>query len=440
MHTTTILRRLQARLLIATCAVALSLAIGAPPAALADSEASEPHDDELIVRLAPGTTSIDELNESLGTSTIEQYNGDGATYLLKTPPGTDAAALSEALAHDSRLVFAEANAVGSAPEANPRAIGGWGGLDPAPMFVQPALSQIRLAEAHEVSRGAGVTVAIIDTGAQIDHPALRDYIAPESYDFIDDDAMPADDPDGLDNDGDGLADEAYGHGTHVAGIVHTVAPDAKLLILRVLTAEGNGEVFDVAEAITYAVSQGATVINLSLGTSEDTRLLSDSVRRATRAGVVVVASAGNEGAEHRQYPAASSCAIAVTSVNQDDVRSTFANYGDWIGVSAPGESIFNSFPTDGYATWSGTSMATPFVAGQAALIQTIQPTLDVGNIADIIGGTARSTDGTNPDYDNLLGDGRIDLATSVYAAIFRDYPDAHYARLSKSCVTAYNGD
>lgn len=440
MQATAIPRRLQALLLMAALGLALSLSVGAPPRALADSGPSELHEDELIVRLAPGA-SIDELNESLGTSTVEQYAGDEETYLLKAPPGADPAALSEALDLDPRLVFAETNAVGSAPEGNPRGIGAWGGLDPAPLLVQPALEQIRLEQAHRVSLGAGVTVAIIDTGAQLDHPALRDFIAPASYDFIDGDSVPTDEPDDLDNDEDGLADEAYGHGTHIAGIIHTVAPAAQLMVLRVLSAEGNGEVFDVAEAIDYAVAQGATVINMSLGIAEDTRLLRDAVRRATRAGVVVVASAGNEGADRRQYPAASSCAIAVTSVDQNDLRSDFANYGGWIGVAAPGESIFNSFPTDGYATWSGTSMAAPFVAGQAALIQAVRPSLNVRTIADIIGGTARSLNWKNPHYDDMLGDGRIDLAASVYTALYNDDDDdlhAHHMHMSRSCVTAYS--
>jgi subtilisin family serine protease len=433
MQATQLPRNIHAPLLLVALALTLSLLVSAPPRAAASVGPTPYHSDQIVVRLAPSASGIADLNQSLGTSTVAQLPDDPNTFLLQTPPGVDSVTLSETLALDPRLEFAEANFVSGVPEANPRRIGAWGGLDPAPLFVQPALSQIRLSQAQRLSRGAGVTVAIIDTGAQLNHPALRGSIALGGYDFVDGDADPTDTPDGIDNDGDGIPDEAYGHGTHVAGIVHTVAPDAKLLILRALTSEGDGDIFNVAEAIDYAVDHDADVINLSLGTSEDSQLLRDAVLRATRADVLVVASAGNEGADIRQYPAASNCVVGVTSVDANDIHSGFANYGGWVGVAAPGESIFNAFPTDGYATWSGTSMAAPFVAGQAALIRSLRPRMTVRDVANLIGGTADSISLLNPGYNGLLGDGRIDLAASVYAAAGDGSPRANRARISSSC-------
>ena len=143
---------------------------------------------------------------------------------------------------------------------------------------------------------------------------------------------------------DGRVDELYGHGTHVAGILHLVAPDARLLPLRVLNSDGRGNNFRTASAIVYAAHRGADAINLSLGTSEQSMLLREAVNEAAQLGVVIVAAAGNLNTDAKQYPAAEACAIAVTSVNAQERKSSFANYGDWIGVAAPGENIYQRVP------------------------------------------------------------------------------------------------
>ncbi|MEI7770424.1 MAG: S8 family serine peptidase [Chloroflexales bacterium] len=428
-------RSLYSPLLMITLAVGMALGAAAPYRAAASGAVQRYRPGEIVVRLASASLTIDDVNRDLGTSTAAQMEGDAGVYLLRTPPGSDPSVVSDALALDPRLDFAEPNYINGAPVANPRGIGAWGGTDPAPLLAQSALAQIGLTDARALSRGTGVTVAIIDTGAQLDHPDLAASIAPDSYDFVDDDSSPIDTPDGIDNNGDGVADEAYGHGTHLAGIIHTLAPDARLLVLRALTAEGDGDMFNLVRAIDYAVAHGATVINMSLGTSEDSRLLRAAVRRATLGGAVVIAAAGNTGTDLPQYPAATSCAIAVTSVDSRDVRSTFASYGAWVSVAAPGEGIFSAFPASGYATWSGTSMATAFVSGQAALILSLQPTLNARDVGDLIGGTAASVDLVNPDLPDLLGDGRIDLAASLRAASQNSDTRAHHRRITRSCVS-----
>src|SRR5262249_10039693 len=155
-------------------------------------------------------------------------------------------------------------------------------------------------------------------------------------------------------------------------------------------------------AILYAATNGADVINLSLGTAHASVLLRDTVAEAAQMGAVVVAAAGNLNTSAKKYPAADVCAIAVTSVNAQAKQSCVANYGLWIGVAAPGESIYSTFPVNGYAWWSGTSMATPFVAGQVALLRSVNSGLTLDDIGSLIGGTAFSLDPKNPLYRGQL--------------------------------------
>ena len=172
----------------------------------------------------------------------------------------------------------------------------------------------------------------------------------------------------------------------------------------------------------YAAQRDADAINLSLGTPQQSLLLRDAVEEAARFGAVVVAAAGNLNTNVKQYPAAEACAIAVTSVNAFDKKSGFANYGEWIGVVAPGEEISSAFPINAYAVWSGTSMATPFVAGQAALLRGANPQLTLNEVGLLIGGTAASLDNRNPAYRAQLGQGRIDFLSSLESLAASSWP------------------
>ena len=128
--------------------------------------------------------------------------------------------------HDKQVAFAELDALGVPPEADPSSIRAWGMPAPDGYLNQDPANLLGLAQAHQYSRGAGVVVAIIDTGIQLDHPMLAGNLVP-GYDFVDNDATPAEERNGLDDDGDGSIDETYGHGTHIAGIVYLVAPDGQ---------------------------------------------------------------------------------------------------------------------------------------------------------------------------------------------------------------------
>jgi subtilisin family serine protease len=368
-----------------------------------------------VVKLA--TSSADDLlriNQTYGTITLAVLPNHADIFLLQAPLGTDIEKLVETMLSDARLLYAELNYINESTEdGSTDRIYGWGGTSSSTMWSQNSAKTMQLESAHNFSRGGGTLVAILDTGVQSDHPALSNSLEALGYDFVDNDLAPVDEANGLDDDGDGRIDELYGHGTHVAGIVHLVAPDARLLPLRVLNSDGRGNTFRTASAIVYAAHRGADAINLSLGTPEQSVLLREAVNEAARFGAVVVAAAGNLNTAAPQYPAAEGCAIGVTSVNASDKKSSFANYGDWIGVAAPGENIYSALPVNAYASWSGTSMATPFVAGQAALLRGANQQLTLDEVGLLIGGTADSLDKRNPAYWGRLGEGRIDLLASL---------------------------
>jgi subtilisin family serine protease len=394
-----------------------------PRTAAADSGPSF-RNNEILVRI--DTTSgatIADINAAYGTTTLAQVSQPPGAYRLRAPSGQDVKALVATMTQDARLLYAQLNYLHEPPEANPRRIAGWGGFDPAPYISQYALAKLGIPQAQALTQGEGVVVAVIDTGIQLDHPVFSNTLTMARKDFVDDDNVPGDDFDGIDNDGDGMIDEAAGHGTHIAGIVHLVAPKAKIMPLRVLDSDGHGDEFSVAEAIEFARENGAHVINLSLGSLARSRMIEEQIKDASRAGLFVVAAAGNLNLSDKQYPASNDCTLAVTSVGEADVKSDFSNFGDWVDVSAPGESIYSTFPISGYATWSGTSMATPFVAGQAALLRSKNASLSPRQLAHLIAGSADSTDGLNPTFVELLGHGRANMVASLNHVISGTFPN-----------------
>jgi thermitase len=262
----------------------------------------------------------------------------------------------------------------------------------------------------------------LDTGVNLSHPLLAPQLTAVRYDFIDNDLVPEDAFTGQDHNGDGYADSVAGHGTHIAGIIHNVAPQAQIMPLRVLNSDGQGYTFVLAEAMLFAAEHGAKVINLSLGTAEPSILLLEVIDQLTAQGIVVVAAAGNLNADAPQFPAAADCVLAVTAVGYGPLKADFANYGDWVDIAAPGKTIYSTFPEGQFAWWSGTSMATPFVAGQAALLLSADPTLSLADVGRYIGGTAVSIDEPNPDYSNQLGHGRIHFGNSLQALTSGNLP------------------
>jgi thermitase len=370
--------------------------------------------NQIVVKLNPyANTTIDRINSSYGTRTLQRLLGSANIYLLELPPRSDEEETAEEMDEDRRLLYAEPNFIAELPEAVARHRAR-GESSPALASEQYAVEALNLSCAHGIDRGKRSLVAVLDTGVQLDHPDLREnFKGVNRYDFVDDDTVPSDEPSGLDEDGNGYTDEMVGHGTHVAGIVGLVAPEAKIMPLRVLNSDGYGYAFAIAEAIAYADRNGANVINLSLSTPEQSQLLANAISNATRNGTVVVAAAGNSGNTMRQYPAANSSALGVTSVDKGGRKSTFASFGDWVDVAAPGNEIYSALPISDHAWWSGTSMAAPFVAGQAALIHSVNPSLSVKTTEGLIARTARSLDAQNSKYRGQLGDGHADIGASL---------------------------
>jgi len=398
---------------------------------------------QVIVKLdVLSGASIADINATYGTTTLDSLPS-AAVYLLQIPASADAESVVDDMEDDARLIFAGLNYISATPEASGQDVWGWGqdvlvwgGADDAPFNDQYAVNMLGLDQAHNISLGQGAIVAVLDTGVQLDHPELVGSLSSIRADFIDGDTIPEDEFNGLDDNGNGLIDEGAGHGTHVAGIIHLVAPQAQIMPVRILDSDGRGDMFKLIGGISYAVDNGANVINLSLGVPEGSDLLEMIVEDATQQGVVIVSAAGNFGNSVEQYPAARQCALGITSVGPDDTKSIFSNYGEWIAFAAPGEGIYSTYPSSGYAWWGGTSMATPFAAGQAALLHSLDPSLTAWDVGQIIAATAQPLDGLNPDYTGELGAGRIDVAASLQYFLNNGVPAFDYGVISSDCVVS----
>ena len=375
--------------------------------------------DQVIVKLKRGTT-VTQINTTYGSTTLEAFPGSTDTYLLGLPDGWGVLETVKQMASDGRLLYAEPNFFSQSPEGGARHHA-WGVSSVAPTSGEYAALALGLEDAHKISQGANTTVAVVDTGAQLDHPALEaNFEGVKRYDFVDNDKNPSERASNTDADCDGDKDEMLGHGTHVAGIVDITAPAAKIMPLRVLDTEGYGNVFTISKAVYFATSNGADVINLSLGSPSRSSLLQEVIKGAMAKGVLVAAAAGNSNSTVPQYPAAgdglaasADGLVAVTSVSQYEKKSDFANYGIWVDIAAPGEGIRSAFPVSVYANWSGTSMATPFVSGQAALIHAVYGSLKPADVEKKIRCSAQSLIATDPVYAAFLGAGRADVYDSL---------------------------
>lgn len=271
---------------------------------------------------------------------------------------------------------------------------------------QWALDRAGFEAAWDVSDGAGVVVAVVDTGVQSAHPDLAGQVLPGRR-FVDNGASGiAMDP-AIDDDG---------HGTHVAGIIAAVAnnaqgiaggaPGACILPVKVLNSSGSGWDSDVARGIDWAVSNGAHVINLSLG-SGSPGASSIAVQNAVANDVMVFAAAGNDGAgASPEYPAADPSAIAVASVTSALARSSFSTTGAYVDIAAPGSGIYSTYTSPSYASLSGTSMATPYAAATGALVRGRYPAWTVAQARQRLLDTANDLGPPGPDDE--FGYGFID--------------------------------
>jgi len=378
---------------------------GTPPAL-----AGNPQQVLVMLEEPDDDVEVEDIREEVSGVTIERLGGS-AIYVLTFAAGTDLNEVLNKLDGDARVLVSELDYSAESPEGDPAEVPILGGDLVASIPVQPELAGLALDLAHGVSTGAGIVVAVVDTGIDPAHPALVGHIAPGGFDFIDQDFDPRDERDFVDNDGDGVIDEQYGHGTFVASLVLAVAPDAMILPVRVLDAEGFGTSSTVAAGIIWAVDAGAQVINLSADLPDAPEIIKEAVRYARDRGVVVVAAAGNSGGTDIAFPARFSDVIAVTAVDGTGIKPPFASSGSAVALVAPGVSVLGAMPMDlspsGTARWSGTSFSSPLVAGTAALIRATAPGLSADGVRQRLTASAMNVDPLNPGLDGRLGSGLV---------------------------------
>lgn len=339
-------------------------------------------------------------------------------YRVKIPAGTTVDQALGRLRSDPDIADSEPNFILQMPEVeqkgaafvDQKGAAFVDGSSPSDYFDQSALERINLKQAQRAAQGKGVTVAVIDTGIDLKHPAFQGRLSQTLYDFVDNDPDPSETGRGL----------GFGHGTFVAGLIALVAPQAKIMALRAFNASGEGTTFDIAKAIVFATNNGARIINMSFGMDTRSIVLDRALSYAEFFGVTEVAAAGNEGLQLSQYPANDPDVVAVAATDASDVKAAFSNYGGHIDVSAPGVGLYSSYPGGKFAWWSGTSFATALVSGEAALILSALPTAVQRStsarrqVIPIIKASTIPLDSINPPrYWGKLGTGRIDVLQAV---------------------------
>ncbi|MDQ7092367.1 S8 family serine peptidase [Desulfosporosinus sp. PR] len=259
--------------------------------------------------------------------------------------------------------------------------------------------------------GNGITVAVVDTGVDLNHPDLKDNILP-GYNAI------------TGVTGGTTIQDNNGHGTHVSGIIAAeangigvvgVAYQAKILPVKALTKQGEGTDDCIADGITWAADHSAKIINLSLGSDSESDVLKEALQYAADKGCLIVAAGGNleDNLTTISYPAADPLVLAVTATDSNDQIASFSLPGPQAGLAAPGVNIASDYwqNSSGYASLDGTSMASPFVAGAAALVWSAHPDLNAQQVRVALENSARDLGAAG--RDNSYGFGRVDAYWAV---------------------------
>jgi thermitase len=307
-------------------------------------------------------------------------------------------------------------------------VSAWAGGSYVPVPANTAKWQtmnLQAAQTLATNLGAGIKVAVIDSGVDLSHPGLKGgfVAATDMWDYVGNDAVPQEEGT--------LGVGAFGHGTNVASIVLQIAPKAKILPLRVLGPNGSGDALNVASAINRAVSKGAKVINVSLGSDTRSSAVANAIAAATAKGVYVIASSGNTANTSITYPANDLSAdtttlgrysVSVGSVDASDQKSAFSTYGTTLELVGPGEVVYGPVPGNRLGAWSGTSMAAPMVSGAIALALGQKIYVPHADLTDMLESRAANIyrQGLNATYENgtlhLLGEGRLDVEHFIYDA------------------------
>jgi thermitase len=332
--------------------------------------------DRLLVKFKQGisTVAMDETNRRVGCN-VESAIPEIGVYVVTVPRGEGRNKLV-AYQQQSQVKYVELDGIIRTVD-----------LPDDPYFgSQWGMTKIQAPQAWDITKGSPSTsIAILDTGIDIDHPDLAGKII-TSVNFGNSTTV----------------DDLYGHGTHVAGIaaattmngvgVAGVGRDCSLMNVKVTSDDGTGYYSWLAEGIVWAADNGANVINISVGGTDPSSVLEDAVNYAWNKGVVVVAAAGNNGSTAAFYPAYYTNAIAVGATDANDAMPSWSDHGSWVDVAAPGVSIYSCMPGAQYGYESGTSMASPHVAGLAALVFSVATdTNGNGRLNDEVRSTIENT-------------------------------------------------
>lgn len=409
-------------------------------------------DDSFIVRAS--STAIGDIAQRHNLTLVQVLDSQQQVFRLANTSGVPSAQMELELEADPKVLGCEVNrqanlSLGGQVNQSTAAIldGGplvpvtyFGDIVPSRYVSQRAASIIELSDAREHRIDGTGIVAIIDTGVDSNHPALRSSLLP-GYDFVHDWAgtasefadIPADVTAALTQSTAAILDSAkvvqvnqstaaildqstaaildgtklpvaFGHGTMVAGIVHLTAPAAQIMPLKAFSADGTGDLSDIIRAIYYAADHNANVMNMSFSIPDASPELVAALDYAYASGVVLVASVGNTGQPSVSFPAALSKVIGVGSTSNLDRRSAFSSYGPMVYVGAPGEGIITTYPGGKYAAASGTSFSAPFVSGTADLLLQVKSSISQAGVSDAIG-HAKSV--------SQMGKGRLDIETAI---------------------------
>ena len=426
---------MQLDILLLAFSLASPLQTSAPAAATTSETAVEREPAQLIVGLRPGGHAATVLEGSPLVPVGETIVAGGRLLGVDLPPGAGPDEGGFWLAQLRRrpgVAFAEWNSETVSPDLMACRGDGdvssqgctqafYDGTPSEETFETQALLQAIGADyAHRSLGSVTVLVAVIDTGIDPTHPVLADHLFGDGYDFIEEREGGWDVADGIDTDADGLVDEAYGHGTHVASTITLVNPNARILPVRVLDGDGNGSALALAQAIDFAVTSGAEVINLSLSMRSHSVAVAIALNHALDQGIDIVAAGGNTAGEDVLFPSVHPGVLSVSSVGFDERHSAFAAFGEELDVVAPGESIYAAMPDGAFAWWSGTSMSAAVATGTLSLTHSLcasYGSLWPPDLALIL--NCRSVDSFNPELVGLLGEGRVD-ARRVTQAVRRD--------------------